>query len=98
MITFMKNKLFINDSIIKLLIRIKNEKLFKKVEKPKGELTYNLNNWMRHNYLLENNKSDMMRIVRTKFIKITERILKTGRYFYYKLTSSCPNKKLFLKF
>jgi len=30
-----------------------------------------------------------------KLIKIAARVVRTGRYLYFKLASSCPYKKLF---
>ena len=60
-------------------------------------LAYNLNNWMRRLCFPESNKSDRIRTIRTKLIKIAGKIVKTGRYIYYKLASSCPNKKLFFR-
>ena len=60
-------------------------------------LAYNLNNWMRRLCFPEHNKSDRIGTIRTKLIKIAARIVKTGRYIYFKLASSCPNKKLFIK-
>ncbi|MFW6026865.1 MAG: IS1380 family transposase, partial [Candidatus Woesearchaeota archaeon] len=58
-------------------------------------LAYNLNNWMRRLCFPQNNKSDRINTIRTKIIKIAGIIVKAGRYIYYKLASSCPNKKLF---
>jgi len=60
-------------------------------------LAYNLNNWMRRLCFPIQNQSDRIRTIRTKLIKIAGRIVKTGRYIYYKLASSCPNKKLFFR-
>jgi len=60
-------------------------------------LAYNLNNWMRRLCFPESYKSDRIRAIRIKLIKIAGKIVKTGRYIYYKLASSCPNKKLFFK-
>jgi hypothetical protein len=60
-------------------------------------LAYNLNNWMRRLCFPQNNQSDRISTIRTKIIKIAGRIVKSGRYIYYKLASSCPNKKLFFK-
>ena len=60
-------------------------------------LAYNLNNWMRRLCFPESNKSDRIRTIRTKLIKIAGKIVKTGRYIYYKLASGCPNKKLFFR-
>lgn len=60
-------------------------------------LAYNLNNWMRRLCFSKYYKSDRIGTIRTRLIKIAAKIVKTGRYIYYKLASSCPNKKLFFK-
>jgi len=60
-------------------------------------LAYNLNNWLRRLCFPEHNKSDRIETIRTKLIKIAARIVKTGRYIYYKLAEGCPNKKLFFR-
>ncbi len=60
-------------------------------------LAYNLNNWMRRLCFPEINLSDRISTIRTKLIKIAGKIVKTGRYIYFKLASSCPNKNLFFK-
>lgn len=60
-------------------------------------LAYNLNNWLRRICFPEHNRSDRIETIRTKIIKIAARIVKTGRYIYYKLAEGCPNKKLFFK-
>jgi hypothetical protein len=60
-------------------------------------LAYNLNNWLRRLCFPEHNRSDRIETIRTKLIKIAARIVKTGRYIYYKLAEGCPNKELFFK-
>lgn len=60
-------------------------------------LAYNLNNWMRRICFPEQYMSDRIETIRTKLIKIAGKIVKTGRYIYFKLCSSCPNKNLFFK-
>jgi len=60
-------------------------------------LAYNLNNWLRRLCFPENNRSDRIGTVRTKLVKIAARIVKSGRYIYYKLASSCPGKELFYR-
>jgi len=60
-------------------------------------LAYNLNNWLRRLCFPEHNRSDRIETIRTKLIKIAARIVKTGRYIYYKLAKGCPNKKLFFR-
>jgi hypothetical protein len=60
-------------------------------------LAYNLNNWIRRLCFPKHNQSDRIGTIRTKLIKIAAKIVKTGRYIYYQLASSCPNKKLFFK-
>ena len=58
-------------------------------------LAYNLNNWMRRLCFPESHQSDRIKAIRNRLIKIAGRFIKTGRYLYYKLASSCPYKKLF---
>lgn len=58
-------------------------------------LAYNLNNWMRRICFPEKNKSDRIETIRTKIIKIASKVVSSGRYIYFKLSSSCPYKKLF---
>ena len=60
-------------------------------------LAYNLNNWMRRLCFPKINLSDRVSTIRTKIIKIAGKIVKTGRYIYFKLASCCPNKNLFFK-
>jgi len=59
-------------------------------------LAYNLNNWLRRITFPEGHKSDRIFTIRMKLIKIAARVVRTGRYLYFKLASSCPYKKLFL--
>jgi len=59
-------------------------------------LAYNLNNWLRRICFPESHQSDRIFTIRTKIVKIAARIVKTGRYLYYQLASSCPHKKLFM--
>ena len=58
-------------------------------------LGYNLNNWLRRLTFPESYKSDRIFTIRMKLIKIAARVVKTGRYLYFKLASSCPYKKFF---
>lgn len=58
-------------------------------------LAYNLNNWMRRLCFPKSYQSDRIKTIRNRLIKIAGRFVKTGRYLYYKLASSCPHKKLF---
>jgi len=59
-------------------------------------LAYNLNNWLRRICFPKSHQSDRIFTIRTKIVKIAARIVKTGRYLYYQLASSCPHKKLFM--
>ena len=58
-------------------------------------LAYNLNNWLRRLAFPESYKSDRIFTIRMRLIKIAARVVKTGRYLYFKLASSCPYKKFF---
>lgn len=54
-------------------------------------LAYNLNNWMRWLCFPEINLSNRISTIRTKIIKIAGKIVKTGRYIYFKLANYLEN-------
>lgn len=58
-------------------------------------LAYNLNNWMRRLCFPPSSQSDRIETIRTKIIKIAGKIVRSGRYVYFKLCSGCPHKNLF---
>jgi len=58
-------------------------------------LAYNLNNWMRRLCFPETMKSDRIETIRIKLIKVAAKIVRSGRYVFFKLCSACPHKSLF---
>lgn len=60
-------------------------------------LAYNLNNWLRRLCFSKHTKSNRIETIRTKFIKIAGRLVRSARYKIFKLCSSCPYQNLFWK-
>ena len=53
-------------------------------------LAYNLFNWFRRLVLPESLQKDRVDTLRLKLLKIAARIVRSGRYVYFKLCSHCP--------
>ena len=53
-------------------------------------LAYNLFNWFRRLVLPESLKRDRIDTLRLKLLKIAARVVRSSRYVYFKLCSSCP--------
>ena len=53
-------------------------------------LAYNLFNWFRRLSLPESLKHDRIDTLRLKLLKIAGRVVRSSRYVYFKLCSSCP--------
>ena len=51
-------------------------------------LAYNLINWLRTLCFPEDQKNMKIQSIRTKLIKVASKLVQSGRYFYYKLSSS----------
>ena len=58
-------------------------------------LAYNLFNWFRRLALAFNMRKQRIDTIRLKLLKIAARVVKSARYKYFKLCSSCPYKKEF---
>lgn len=58
-------------------------------------LAYNLFNWFRRLALAANMRKQRIDTIRLKLLKIAARVVKSARYKYFKLCSSCPYKKEF---
>lgn len=58
-------------------------------------LAYNLFNWFRRLALAANMRTQRIDSIRLKLLKIAARVVKSARYKYYKLCSSCPYKQEF---
>ena len=58
-------------------------------------LAYNLFNWFRRMALAANMRKQQIDTIRLKLMKIAARVVRTARYKYFKLCSSCPYKKEF---
>ena len=58
-------------------------------------LAYNLFNWFRRLALSASMRKQRINTVRLKLLKIAARVVKSARYKYFKLCSSCPYKKEF---
>ena len=58
-------------------------------------LAYNLFNWFRRLALAANMRKQCIDTIRLKLLKIAARVVKSARYKYFKLCSSCPYKKEF---
>lgn len=58
-------------------------------------LAYNLFNWFRRLALPASMRKEQVDTIRLKLLKIAARVVKSARYQYFKLCSSCPYKKEF---
>ena len=58
-------------------------------------LAYNLFNWFRRLALAVSMRKHRIDTIRLKLLKIAARVVKSARYKYFKLCSSCPYKKEF---
>uniref|UniRef100_UPI0038CD8604 transposase n=1 Tax=Parablautia intestinalis TaxID=2320100 RepID=UPI0038CD8604 len=56
-------------------------------------LAYNLFNWFRRLALIVSMRKQRIDTIRLKLLKIAERVVKSVRYKYFKLCSSCPTRK-----
>ena len=60
-------------------------------------LAYNIFNLFRRLVLPESMSKNLIDSIRMKLIKIAAKIVRSGRYIYFKLCSSCPYKDIFYK-
>lgn len=60
-------------------------------------LAYNFNNWFRRLCLPEQLKTSRMETLRSKLIKIAGKLVNSGRYWTWKLCSSCIYRKPFIQ-
>ena len=58
-------------------------------------LAYNLFNWFRRLALAASMRKQCIDTIRFKLLKIAARVVRSARYKYFKLCSSCPYKKEF---
>ena len=58
-------------------------------------LAYNQSNWFRRVALTANMRKQQIATIRLKLMKIAARIVRSARYKYFKLCSSCPYKQEF---
>jgi len=58
-------------------------------------LAYNLTNWLRTLCFPDGQKSMQIDTIRTRLIKVASRLVKSGRSFYFKLSSSFVYQKFF---
>ncbi len=58
-------------------------------------LAYNFNNWFRRLCLPETMQPSRMETVRTNLVKIAAKLVRSGRYWTWKLCSSCVYKNVF---
>ncbi|EOS38357.1 hypothetical protein C808_02558 [Lachnospiraceae bacterium M18-1] len=58
-------------------------------------LAYNLFNWFRRLALAANMRKLRIDTIRLKLLKVAARVVRSARYKYFKLCSSCPYKKEF---
>ena len=58
-------------------------------------LAYNLFNWFRQLALAAGMRKQRIDTIRLKLLKIAARVVRSARYKYFKLCSSCPYKKEF---
>ena len=58
-------------------------------------LAYNLFNWFRRLALAASMRKQQIDTIRLKLLKVATRVVKSARYKYFKLCSSCPCKKEF---
>lgn len=60
-------------------------------------LAYNFNNWFRRLCLPEKMEASRMETLRTKLVKIAGKLVYSGRYWTWKLCSSCVYQKEFIQ-
>lgn len=60
-------------------------------------LAYNLTNWLRTLCFPEGQKTMQMETIRTRIIKVASKLVKSGRSFYFKLSSSFVYQEFFWK-
>ncbi len=60
-------------------------------------LAYNLFNWFRRLVLPKSMNKMLIDTIRLKLIKIASKVIHSGRYLVFKLSSSCPYKKEFFE-
>jgi hypothetical protein len=60
-------------------------------------LAYNIFNLFRRLVLPESMSNSLIDTIRMKLIKIAVKVVRSGRYIYFKLCSSCPYKDIFYK-
>ena len=60
-------------------------------------LVYNIFNWMRRLVFPEKMKSDRIDTFRLKLLKIAAKIVRSSRYVYFKLCSTCVYKREFME-
>lgn len=58
-------------------------------------LAYNLFHWFKRLALAVSMRKQPINTIRLKLMKIATRVVKSARYKYFKLCSSCPYKKEF---
>ena len=58
-------------------------------------LAYNIFNWFKRLALCSTMKKQCADTIRLKLIKIAAKVIRSGRYIYFKLCSSCPYQKEF---
>lgn len=60
-------------------------------------LAYNLTNWLRSLCFPEGQKNMQIQTIRTRIIKVASKLVKSGRSFYFKLSSSFVYQEFFWK-
>lgn len=60
-------------------------------------LAYNFNNWFRRLCFPENMQPSRMETIRTQVVKIAAKLVRSGRYWTWKLCSSCVYKRAFIQ-
>jgi hypothetical protein len=60
-------------------------------------LSYNLTNWLRTLCFPKEQKNIQIDTIRTRIIKVASKLVKSGRSFYYKLSSSFVYQEFFWK-
>ena len=58
-------------------------------------MAYNLFNWFRRVALPARMRKHQLDTIRLKLMKVAARVVRSARYKYFKLCSSCPYKKEF---
>lgn len=60
-------------------------------------LAYNVNNWFRRLCLPEEMKPNRMETIRLKLVKVAGKLVRSGRYWTWKLCSSCVYRQAFIQ-